>query len=553
MPRPSEALATERPGAVGRASMDQHPTPWTALVQQGALSICLVISLVLVDPEEVELPALFWTGSGLILLLTAMTFGAVVAERYGRFYPRYGAQLLLMVPVLDLVVLGLTRWASVASVGYHGVLMVLPAVWLAAALRWRGVGITLIFLAASLISGPVLVNSAFTTQVVSRSLVVSVVVLAVTAVVARAVSQRKDRSQRLDLVTASLGVVHGVLGPDGRLRDVVGRLGHGSRDAADVEELLEGPLLGEDGRTELAEDRGPLRRIAGGRELSGEVVWAGPASRRRALSVSARRRADGTMLVAVHDVTGSLLSVLQEEQFLANVSHELKTPLTSISGYIELLEDEVAEARESGTGVPPEQVGAHLAVVRRNIARLQSLILSLLETAKSVRPEGMAHRQRATDLAALVTAQIQSHAPAAAARGVEIEAEGLEEPVDLINADPERLAQAVDNLLSNAVKYSRQGGTVRIALEVEEVDPEFTATVRLSVRDDGIGIDEDDLQRLFTPYFRAATAIDSGVDGTGIGLMISRRIVRAHGGELVVESAVGEGTEAIVSLPRART
>lgn len=545
-PLPARGRATpHRPG--GR--LRDAALSGTALFHQSALLGCLVLSLLLVDSGTlIDLPRVFAIGNAALLALSAVTFAIYVLERVVKFVPPRAGALLLIIPVLDMVALGLTRWASASGLGFHGVLMVFPAVWIASVLRLRGALLVTGLSFLSWIIGPALLGLGLTHPVVVRGLMVSIVASSVALVIARLVRERDDRASRLDLVTASIGVVDAMLTPDGRVADTHGSLSGAARRFG-IEELLADPLGAENGREELAPDRNPLRRAREGRTITGDVVWKTlPDGRRVALSVSTRQVDDHRTLVSVHDVTASLSAVLQEEQFLATVSHELKTPLASISGYLELLEDDALDSTD-GT-VDAVAVAAHATVIRRNVDRLERLIMALLETARTVGATGSRSRAgvpRVSDLSALVCEQVESIRPHAAARGITLDQGGLAPGVELVNADAERLGQAVDNLLSNAVKYSREGGTVQVRLEADEHD------AHLTVRDSGIGIAAEDVPRLFTPYFRAGTAVEAEVPGTGIGLMITRRIVRAHGGEVEVASWVGEGTEVTLSLPLARS
>ncbi|MCT1385752.1 HAMP domain-containing histidine kinase [Brachybacterium sp. p3-SID1565] len=521
----------------------------TALIHQGVLVLCLVVSLLLaLTGVPIDLPTLFIVGNVILLGLSVLTFGIYIAERVLRFVPPRGRELLLVVPLLDLVVLGLTRWAAATSFGFHGILMVFPAVWLAAELRHRGALLVTALSVLSCAGGPLLLDLGLTHPLMVRAMAVSVVVSAVAFLVAGLVRERDERASRLDLVTGSIGVVHGMLTVDGRLTDTRGRLAGPARGLG-IEELLADPLCSENGRDELEPERNPLLRARQGRSFVGEVVWRTlPDGRRVALSVSSRVTPDDRMLVSVHDVTASLSAVLQEEQFLATVSHELKTPLSSISGYLELLEDEAADARDGA--VDAAVVSSHATVIRRNVDRLERLIMALLETARTVGATGTRAGRvvsRATDLGALVADQVESIRPRAAGLGVVLRTVGLDHRTELINADGERLAQAVDNLLSNAVKYSPGGGEVEVRLDADD------QRARLTVRDRGIGIAAEDIPLLFTPYFRAGTAVRSHVPGTGIGLMNTRRVVRAHGGEVEVRSWLGEGTEVTMELPLVRS
>src|SRR5699024_5578348 len=146
-----------------------------------------------------------------------------------------------------------------------------------------------------------------------------------------------------------------------------------------------------------------------------------------------------------------------------------------------------------------------------------------------------------------VRQQVEAVSPRAAARRLRWSLRGCDAPLELVNADLERLGQAIDNVLSNAVKYAHEGGLISVELGMERNQ------ARLVVRDEGIGISQSDLLGLFTPYFRARTATDAGIPGYGLGLMITRRIVRAHGGEMSIASEIGVGTRVELVIPVVRT
>jgi len=131
--------------------------------------------------------------------------------------------------------------------------------------------------------------------------------------------------------------------------------------------------------------------------------------------------------------------------------------------------------------------------------------------------------------------------PRAAARGVELACEASDVPA--MKADKGRMFQLLDNLVSNAIKFTPEGGDVRVSLA------RVNGFVRLEVADNGIGIDADEQQRLFERFFRASTASDQQIPGTGLGLYIARAIVEAHDGSISVESVPGEGTSFRIDLP----
>jgi signal transduction histidine kinase len=221
-----------------------------------------------------------------------------------------------------------------------------------------------------------------------------------------------------------------------------------------------------------------------------------------------------------------------KSEFLSRMSHELRTPLNSIIGFGQLLELTVRspEQRESVGHIL--KGGRHLlALINEvlDIARIEAGKLSL-----SIEP---------VDLDDVVRCTLDLVRPQATARRVRLPASIGEER--WVMADRQRLQQVLLNLLSNAIKYNREGGA--IAVEVAEASPDRT---RLAVRDTGMGIAPDMLARLFTPFDRLGLD-QTGIEGTGLGLVLSRRLVEAVGGTLTIESRVGEGTACTIELPSA--
>jgi two-component system phosphate regulon sensor histidine kinase PhoR len=224
--------------------------------------------------------------------------------------------------------------------------------------------------------------------------------------------------------------------------------------------------------------------------------------------------------------------------FLATVSHDLSTPLTSIAGYVELLEDEEA-------GPLTAHQKEMLTTIRRNAALLQSLIEDILMMSKI--ELGVAPRKRApVDLAAAVPAIVRAIRPVAEAGQVTVVAECCEHSL-IVDGDTSQLDRVLMNLLSNGVKFTPTGGTVTVTTARD--DP----WVMIRVADTGIGIPEQDLKNLFNRFFRASNAVERSVPGTGLGLSLSRAIIVDHGGEMDVESQEGIGTTMTIRLPQAGT
>jgi signal transduction histidine kinase len=223
-----------------------------------------------------------------------------------------------------------------------------------------------------------------------------------------------------------------------------------------------------------------------------------------------------------------------KEEFLASVSHELRTPLTSVLGYAESL-----RAGDFGS-LDDDQLRA-LHVVERNAGRLNRLIDDLLLTAR-IESQSLDLQLEELDLGTLAAESVQAAGPGAEAQGVRL---ALAAEAVRVEGDRLRLGQLLDNLVSNAVKFTPDGGTVRVSLARRD------GQAVLEVADTGIGIPADEQERLFERFYRATTARDRSIEGTGLGLVIARAIAEAHGGGIGFESREGEGTTFRVRLPLA--
>jgi signal transduction histidine kinase len=219
-----------------------------------------------------------------------------------------------------------------------------------------------------------------------------------------------------------------------------------------------------------------------------------------------------------------------KDEFVSSISHELRTPLTSIIGYVELLQEEENDSEKLG----------HLAIVGRNSDRLLSLVTDLLFAARL--QYGRLELERSpVDLRSLVVQCVDSARLRAFAAEVQL---GLEvEEVPLIAGEPAKLAQLLDNLVSNAIKFTPHNGQVDVRLTAH---PDM---IRIEVSDTGIGIPDVERERLFERFFRAQSALERQIQGTGLGLYISKAIVDAHDGRIGVTSTPGTGTTFVVELP----
>jgi signal transduction histidine kinase len=216
-------------------------------------------------------------------------------------------------------------------------------------------------------------------------------------------------------------------------------------------------------------------------------------------------------------------------ELVSIVSHELRTPLASVLGFTALL-----LKREFD---PPIR-RHYLGIVDAQARRLAALLEDFLDVQR-IEHEGLDLATERVDLAALLDEQAELYAEQSPKHTVEVE---LEERPLAVRGDPDRLAQVVGNLLSNAIKYSPEGGTVRLAAERSD------AGVRVIVRDEGLGIPEDQQERIFTKFFRGDAGA-TGITGTGLGLAVSREIVEAHGGSIGFDSDPATGSTFWVELP----
>jgi two-component system phosphate regulon sensor histidine kinase PhoR len=232
-------------------------------------------------------------------------------------------------------------------------------------------------------------------------------------------------------------------------------------------------------------------------------------------------------LIVINDVTKLLRLESLRRDFVANVSHELKTPITSIKGYVETLIDE--------SGEYPQHVKDFLAIISRQTNRLQAIIEDLLSLAKieqqSDREEIILEERNIKEI---LRAAIEACSVKAAERDIEVSLHCDEKIYGLINSP--LLEQAIINLLDNAIKYSKPGEKIQV--ETEVIDRE----IRIHIKDSGFGIAPQHLERLFERFYVVDKGRSRESGGTGLGLAIVKHIVQAHGGRVTVESELNKGS-----------
>ena len=227
----------------------------------------------------------------------------------------------------------------------------------------------------------------------------------------------------------------------------------------------------------------------------------------------------------------------QEERglLMANLSHDLRTPVTAIKGYVEGIRDGVANT--------PEKRDHYLEVVYAKTLVLEGLVGNMTDFSEYELGRMQYHFER-VELSAFLADLIPEYQADVRGREMAFVAKPLASPAT-VTADRGKLKRVLDNLVSNAVKYGRPGGTVVLAAEG------YRQGVILSVSDDGRGIPEEALAHVFDSFFRADAARSSSVPGSGLGLAICKSIAESHHGKLWLTSREGEGTHAYLYLPLA--
>jgi two-component system phosphate regulon sensor histidine kinase PhoR len=268
--------------------------------------------------------------------------------------------------------------------------------------------------------------------------------------------------------------------------------------------------------------------------IVGDIRTEGPEPRYLQLH-AVRFPAAGPLLGVVtvfHDVTEIRRLEGMRRDFVANVSHELKTPLTAIRGF--------AETLRAGD-VPLAQQQAYLDVILRHAERLARLIDDILELSR-IEGRQQPFSPGEVDVARIATLLLRDMQPQLEARHIQAElAPGAR---GVAFADRRAVEQILSNLLDNAIKYTEEGGRIQVRVA------ESGSQLRIEVQDDGIGIPPADLPRVFERFYRVDKARSRDLGGTGLGLAIVKHLAQAQGGEVSARSVPSEGSTFQVVLPR---
>lgn len=235
------------------------------------------------------------------------------------------------------------------------------------------------------------------------------------------------------------------------------------------------------------------------------------------------------VIVVVSDISEQIKNENIRRQFTDNVTHELKTPLTSILGYSQLITNDIAKE---------EDIKKFVKIIENNASRLLEMIDDIIKISNLETGYGIEKLWLSMD--EIVDNAIKRIKPSAETRNIQIKTDI--QPVEIF-ADEEQMYQLARNILTNAVKYNRENGSIFVKLEKSDKNVVFI------VSDTGIGIDRNNLDKIFERFYVVDKSRNKNISSTGLGLAIVKHVVKAHDGTVTVNSQLGKGTTFVVTLP----
>ncbi len=240
------------------------------------------------------------------------------------------------------------------------------------------------------------------------------------------------------------------------------------------------------------------------------------------------------ILLVMNDVTQLRRLENMRRDFAANVSHEIKTPLTAIQGFVETL--------AHGSVSEPEEAQRFLGIIQKHVHRLTTIIDDLMQLSRLEQDqETYRPKTRQSAMIEVIRAAIQLCGTAAKKKNISVAIEA--DPQLMVDMDADLIEQALINLLDNAIKYSANNSDITIGALKKE------GTVEIRIQDQGIGIPQKHLPRLFERFYRVDKARSRNMGGTGLGLAIVKHIIQSHGGWVTVQSVHGKGSTFTLHLP----
>ncbi len=305
-----------------------------------------------------------------------------------------------------------------------------------------------------------------------------------------------------------------------------------NRTAEVILQVEKGSVLGK--KTYMLPLRTPVYKVLSEscRDLPTEITLMGRVYAILASEVKGRQGAVLGEMTEIWDITAIKKERRQWEELVAMVTHDLKSPLTVITGYLQMMKmgvyGELSDRLDSVVD-QMEQCGARLVSMVEDLLGTYQMELGLVNLCREP-----------GDMKAILKGCHDDNVNEAREKGIEIN-HTVDRDVPQVLVDVKQISRVFNNLIGNAVKFTPRGGHVSVSAHVA------AGNLHVTVDDTGIGIPDQDLSRIFKKYYRSAGA--SGFKGTGLGLAISRAIVEAHGGDIMVESREGEGSRFTVVLP----
>ena len=246
-----------------------------------------------------------------------------------------------------------------------------------------------------------------------------------------------------------------------------------------------------------------------------------------------RREDEGIAIVQIEDITQQRIAEESRQSFVAQATHELRSPLTNIRLYLESAMDEAAST-------PTERAEA-LSVINAESLRLERVVSDML-CVSEMDAGSMGISRDDVRLDALFRDIEAANAPAARAKHQKLSFD-LPPKLPVMLGDRDKIASALQNLVGNAIKYTPDEGRIDVQVVVDG------SWIAIDVADDGIGIAEEEHDRVFERFYRSADERLVGIEGSGLGLGLARQIARLHGGDITIESSVGSGSTFTLRMP----
>ncbi len=251
-------------------------------------------------------------------------------------------------------------------------------------------------------------------------------------------------------------------------------------------------------------------------------------------SIQKRSNGETGWIAVLQDVTEQQKLEQTRKEFVANVSHELRTPLTTLKSYLEALDD--------GAINQPNISERFVKVAKSETERMIRLVSDLLHLSRLDSKQALMNK-KLTQVTEMIEEIADRFSFQLKQKNISMETKVLPENIKVI-LDRDKIEQVLDNLISNSLKYTSNGGLIKIF--AQSVNDKW---LEVSVADDGIGIPKKDISRIFERFYRVEKARSRNMGGTGLGLSIAREIIKAHRGDIQLESELGKGTKVTFSIP----